>query len=412
MNFSFYIAKRYLLAKKSHNLINAISAISVVGVGVGAFALIVVLSVFNGFGLVIGKLIHSTTPDLLIEPTKGRWMDTAEINTEKLKTLPAIKAWVEAIEEDALFRFDDRQHIGRIRAVDISYGLTGILDSLLQEGSPLLEQNGVQQAVAGAGVAWFLGLHSMGEPQYIQIYVIGNQAKTTFAADPGFAMDVLPLGGVFASHQEVDEQWVYVPLNFAQKLMGIEQKINRIEVFAHSPKAVAQLQQQIKTALGPAFSVKNQFEQQETIYRILKSEKWAIYIILSFILIMATFNVIGSLTMLIVDKQRDSDILRKLGASFKLIRRIFFFEGLLISLAGGLIGLALGIGVVWLQQYFGLIRLGDGSGSFVIDFYPVDLQFGDIVLVLLTVLAIGGISSYITVDRLVRKLGRNAQIVS
>lgn len=404
MNFSFYIAKRYLLARKSHNLINVISLISVVGVGVGAFALIVVLSVFNGFGLVIGKLIHSTTPDLLIEPTQGRWIVVENLPSEGIKNLQGVKAWVEAIEEDALFRFDDKQHIGRLKAVSEAYAPTGILDSLLQEGNPELERFGQPYAVAGAGVAWFLGLHPAAEPQFLQIYVIGNQPANAIGPDPGFEMETIPLGGIFSAHQEVDEQWVLVPLHFAQRLMGLEHKINRIEVFADHQKSVDKLQKQIVALLGPEFTVKNQFEQQETIYKILKSEKWAIFIILAFILFMATFNVIGSLTMLIVDKQRDSDTLKKLGASNDLIRKIFLYEGLLISIAGGIIGLMLGIFVVWLQQYFGLIRLGNGSGSFVIDAYPVDLQGLDILLVMATVLAIGGISSFFTVDRLSRKL--------
>lgn len=404
MNFPFYIAKRYLLAKKSHNLINIISGISVAGIGVGAFALIVVLSVFNGFGKVIESLIDTTTPDLLIEARKGRYIPVDRFPSTAIAGFDEVRVVVEVLEEDALFRYQDKQHIGRIKAVSTSFSDTYVLDSLIIEGSPQLGQEGRQAAVAGVGVAWYLGLRADGRSGLLQIYVPGRGNASAFQPDQGFNMDAIHLGGIFSSQQEFDGQIVFVPIDFARKLLGLYGQASSFELYLREGAHVSKVKKQLNSVLGEDYLVKDSHEQQETLFNIMKSEKWAIFIILTFILFMATFNVIGSLTMLIVDKQKDTAILRQLGASAELIRKLFLAEGLLISTAGGIIGLLTGILVVWLQEAFGLIRLGDGSGNFVIDAYPVDLQWHDILLVLVTVLIIGGLSSFVTVRRLVKKV--------
>ncbi len=404
MNFPFYIAQRYLLAKKSHNLINIISWISVVGVAVGAFALIVVLSVFNGFELVIGQLVQRTTPDLLVEPRQGKWINRNQTMLSELADMQGVAHLVEVVEEDALFRFGDKQHIGRLKAVGSNYSETGILDSLLVEGSAQTESGQVFQAVAGAGVAWSLGLQSTTRLPVIQVYVPGNEAAASLAADPGFEVASIAVGGVFASQQDVDAQLVFVPLRFAQQLLALDNQVSYLEIYVRSDKDLKTVQKDAQALLGASFTVKDQIQQQETLYNIMKSEKGAIFIILTFILFMATFNVVGSLAMLIVDKQRDTEILKQLGASSKRIRDIFFIEGLLISLAGGMAGLLVGTFVVWLQETFGLIQLGNESGAFVINAYPVDFRFLDFLLVFLTVFVIGSVSSWLTVNRLVRKM--------
>ncbi|HQO49347.1 MAG TPA: FtsX-like permease family protein [Bacteroidales bacterium] len=403
MNFPFYIARRYLLSKKSHNLINVISAISMTGVGVGALALIVILSVFNGFELVIGKLVNSTTPDLLIETKAGRWIGMKTFPLESLKKIESVQQIVEVIEDDALFRYADKQHIGKIKAVSPNYMDLKILDSLMTEGNALLEANGTYQAVAGAGVAWFLNLR-LSDPDLLQVYVPGRGQMSVTNPEKGFNMDIIRLGGVFSSQQDIDNQVIIVPLEFARKLLDLPEKSSSVEVYLNRTDKSEPVRKQIQNAIGPGFTVKDRFEQQETLYNIMRSEKWAIFIILTFVLFMATFNVIGSLTMLVVDKQRDTTILQQLGATQKMIHRLFLFEGLLITLAGGVGGLLLGVIIVWIQQTFGVIRLGDGSGSFIIDAYPVDLQFNDVLLVLTTVIIIGSFSSFVTVQRLLRKI--------
>lgn len=403
MNFSFYIARRYLLAKKSHNLINVISAISMTGVGVGALALIVILSVFNGFELVIGKLVNSTTPDLMIETKAGRWIEMRTFPLESLKKIEGVQQIVEVIEDDALFRYSDKQHIGKIKAVSPNYLDLKILDSLMTEGIALLEANGNYLAVAGAGVAWFLNLRLSGA-DLLQVYVPGRGQVSVANPEKGFNMDIIRLGGVFSSQQDMDNQVIIVPLDFARKLLDLPEKSSSVEVYLNGTDKSEQVRKRIQNTIGPDFTVKNRFEQQETLYNIMRSEKWAIFIILTFILFMATFNVIGSLTMLVVDKQRDTTILQQLGATQTMIHRLFLFEGLLITLAGGIGGLVLGVIIVWIQQTFGVIRLGDGAGSFIIDAYPVDLHFNDVLLVLTTVIIIGSLSSFVTVRRLLSKI--------
>lgn len=375
-----------------------------VGVAVGAFALIVVLSVFNGFELVIGQLVQRTTPDLLVEPRQGKWINRNQAILNELADLQGVAHLVEVVEEDALFRFGDKQHIGRLKAVGPNYSETGILDSLLVEGSAQTESGQVFQAVAGAGVAWSLGLQSTTRLPVIQVYVPGNGAAASLAADPGFEVAGIAVGGVFASQQDVDAQLVFVPLRFAQQLLALDNQVSYLEIYVRSDKDLKTVQKDAQALLGAGFTVKDQIQQQETLYNIMKSEKGAIFIILTFILFMATFNVVGSMAMLIVDKQRDTEILKQLGASSKRIRDIFFIEGLLISLAGGMAGLLVGTFVVWLQETFGLIQLGNESGAFVINAYPVDFRFLDFLLVFLTVFVIGSVSSWLTVNRLVRKM--------
>ncbi|KAF0131482.1 MAG: hypothetical protein FD155_6 [Bacteroidetes bacterium] len=404
MNLPFYIAKRYLLAKKSHNLINIISAISVAGVGVGAFALIVVLSVFNGFEKVIGTMIDTTTPDLLIEPTAGKWIDMDSSALQELSGMKGVRGVVEVIEEDALFRYREKQHIGRIKAVGNNFQDLKVLDSLIVEGEALLSTEGVNQAVAGIGVAWYLGFQAGANFDLLQVYVPRRGNPGSFSIDQGFNVESIRVGGIFSSQQDFDGQIVYVPLAFARQLLELENKSSAVEVYLHQGADAKKIKQKIVSVTANNFTVKNRYEQQETLFNIMKSEKWAIFIILTFILFMATFNVIGSLTMLIVDKKKDTQILRQLGASPPVIRRLFLFEGLLISTAGGIIGLGLGIILVWIQEVFGVIGLGDGSGAFVIDAYPVDLQLMDVFVVLITVLVIGGFASFMTVKWLVKKL--------
>ncbi len=395
------------MAKKSHNLINVITMISVVGVGIGAFALIVVLSVFNGFEKVIGTMVDATTPDLLVTPKTGKWIDLNTFPLANIQAIDGVNTVVEVIEEDVLFSYNDKQHIGRIKGVAKSFEGLLLLDSLLVEGSALLSKDNLQQAVAGVGVAWFLGLPHESAFDLLQVYAPRRGNPSSFSLDNGFRVESIRVGGLFSSQQDYDGQMVYVPLAFARRLLELENQASSVEVYLKSGDKRGQIQKNIAAMTGVGFQVKDRYQQQETLFNIMKSEKWAIFIILTFILFMATFNVIGSLTMLVVDKQKDTQILRQLGASNTFISRLFLMEGLLISTAGGLIGLVLGVFLVWLQEFFGLIRLGDGTGAFIIDAYPVDLQMTDVLSVLLTVLVIGGLSSFLTVQRLSRKINRS-----
>ncbi len=403
MNVAFYIAKRYLVAKKSHNLINIITLISVVGVGVGAFALIVVLSVFNGFEKVITEMITAVSADLVIEPKTGKYFNNEDLKFENIESVPGIAFAVKVVEEDALFRYKDKQHIGKLKGVSLNYQTTGIFDSLMINGNFIIENETGEYAIAGAGVGWFLGLNTRNPAALLTVYVPKRGDPSSFSFEQAFNFRSLPVSGVFNSKQEMDETHVIVPIGFASELLGSQNEMTSIELFASKSVNLDMLQEKVESIVGNGFTVKNNMQQQETLYQIMRSEKWAIFFILTFILILATFNVIGSLTMLIVDKRKDIGILRKLGATPQLIKKLFLTEGVLITLSGGILGLVLGIAVVLVQQYFGLLKLGSETGTFIIDAYPVELKLMDIFKVFGVVFVIGWLSSVYTVRQIIKR---------
>lgn len=404
MNTPFFIAKRYLLAKKSHNLINIITMISVVGVGVGAFALIVVLSVFNGFEMVISSMVNQLSPDLVIEPVKGKTIKLADFPETQIQALPEVNQLIKILQEDALFRYDDKQHVGVIKGVSEPYTEVSQIDSLITAGDAILQFEQKRFAIAGAGVAWYLGINPRNPAALMQVYLPSRGNPSSFRFEQSFNQASIQVAGVFASQQELDGTLVIVPFDWAAELMEYDREVTSIELFTHPGVRIDGLKKSLKTMLREDFTIKDRIEQQETIYQIMKSEKWAIFIILSFILVMATFNIIGSLSMLIVDKRKDIQVLKILGADKTFLSRLFLTEGMLIAVLGGLIGLLAGVLLVLLQQEFGLLKLGSEAGAFVIDAYPVQLKIQDVLLVLATVTAIGGFAAVITVKMALKRI--------
>jgi len=404
LNTPFFIAKRYLLAKKSHNLINIITMISVVGVGVGAFALIVVLSVFNGFEMVISSMVNQLSPDLVIEPVKGKTIKLADFPETQIQALPEVNQLIKILQEDALFRYDDKQHVGVIKGVSEPYTEVSQIDSLITVGDAILQFEQKRFAIAGAGVAWYLGINPRNPAALMQVYLPSRGNPSSFQFEQSFNQASIQVAGVFASQQELDGTLVIVPFDWAAELMEYDQEVTSIELFTHPGARIDGLKKSLKTLLGEDFTIKDRIEQQETIYQIMKSEKWAIFIILSFILVMATFNIIGSLSMLIVDKRKDIQVLKILGADKTFLSRLFLTEGMLIAVLGGLIGLLAGVLLVLLQQEFGLLKLGSEAGAFVIDAYPVQLKIQDVMVVLATVTTIGGVAAVITVKMALKRI--------
>lgn len=404
MNTTFFFAKRYLLARKSHNLINIITWISVLGVGVGAFALIVVLSVFNGFEKVISTMISQLSADLVIEPANGKTIQLDTFPMEQILALDATRGVVKIVEEDALFRYGNRQHVGVLRGVSEGYEALTAMDSITIQGSLILEYSGQHYAMLGSGVAWYLDINPRNPAALLQVLVPSRGNPSVMQFEQAFNQDAISISGIYSSQQEMDATHVIVPYDWAAKLMEYEGMATSIDVFAKSKTSIKEFKQEIKQISGSDFLVKDQFEQQETLYQIMRSEKWAIYIILTFILIMATFNVIGSLSMLIVDKRKDINILKYLGADQIFLRRLFLAEGLMISVLGGIIGLLAGIILVLAQERFGLLKLGGELGAFVIDVYPVQLVWQDVMMVFLTVMVVGGLSAVFTVYKALKRI--------
>ncbi len=404
MRLPLFIANRYLLAKKSHNLINIITWISIVSVSVGAFALIVVLSAFNGLEQVVSSMSNLLAPDVQITAVKGKTIDLSAFPTERIEAIPGVEQVVPTIIEDALFRANDKQHIGQVKGVGLAYEQVERLGNVVFDDDDLvLHDDEADLALPGAGVAWYLGINAYDPYTLLRIYVPKRGNASSMSLENGFNSGVLTVRRVFATEQEVDQKVVLVPYPWLAELLDYDQKATAVELFLSPQADVGRVKKELKPLLGEGYAVKDQKEQQVTLYRVMRSEKWAVYVILTFILILATFNVVGSLSMLMIDKRKDTGILKAMGADNRLIKRIFLNEGLLISVAGGLIGLMLGIVLVLLQQRFGFVKFGTG-GNYVVEAYPVLLKFKDVLLIFATIVVVGGTSAFLTVRRAMRKM--------
>ncbi|HEC43957.1 MAG TPA: ABC transporter permease [Bacteroides sp.] len=401
MNLPFYIARRYLLAKKSQNAINIISGISIAGVAVGTMALITILSVFNGFDSIIKSLYNSFDPEIRITIVEGKTFDPGQYPFEKIEKHSSVAWYSEVLEENVLLRYGDRQHIATVKGVDDNFHHVTGIDSMIVDGDYSLWEKNRPKAVVGIGVAYHLaiGLNFLNP---INIYVIKRQGNISMNPEQAISRKFIFPSGMFSIEQEINSRYLLVPLQFARELLRYSTEVSAIEISLKEGIDKSLAEQEIQDILGTGFLVKNRNEQNELFYRIMKAEKWAIFFILSFILIIASFNIIGSLTMLILDKQGDIDTLDSLGASASLIKRIFLIEGWLISLTGAFIGIILGSLISWLQQEYGIIKL-TGSGSFIIDAYPVVFQFMDVVMVFFTVLGIGFLAAWLPVRYLSRQ---------
>lgn len=402
MNLSFYIARRYLLGKKSQNAINIISGISVIGVTVGTMALVIVLSVFNGFDSVVKSLFSTFDPDIKISAVEGKTFVPGPGLTGQIRAIPGVVAVSEVLEENVLLLYGDKQHIATIKGVDEFYQDVTGLDSMIYDGSMKLQDKNRSYAVVGQGVAYNLRIGlSFIDPMFV--YTIDRTSRFNMAQpEESIRRDFLYPSGIFAIEQDFDSRYVIVPIRFARELLSYEKAVSYLEVKLDPEYPPENVQAGISSLMGEGYHVKNREQQNALFYRVMKSEKWAIFLILTFILIIASFNIIGSLSMLIIDKKKDIITLRNMGAGNRLIGRIFLVEGWLISITGSVLGLALGTLISWIQQRFGLIRLS-GSGSFVIDSYPVKIETVDLLLIWITVLLIGLIAARYPVRQISRK---------
>ena len=401
MNLPFFIAKRYLISKKKQNIINIISAISVAGIIVGTMALIIVLSVFNGFNSLITTFFSDFDPDLKITPAEGKMFDPAQFNFEKLKNNADIIHYSEVIEEVALLKYGSQIYPATIKGVPDNYIQYTNIDSLIVNGSYTLKRDGINYAVVGQGVAYNLGVR-LSLADHIMIYVPKKGKQVSL--NPAHAINhnyIFP-AGIFSVLEEIDSKYILVSFDYAAELFESEQLVSSVELGISPSSNAKTVQKIIENILGDEFIVKNKYQQHDLIYKTMQSEKWAAYLILVFVLIIASFNILGSLSMLIIDKKEDILIFRSMGATSKIIRQIFLFEGWLISILGAVIGSVVGIFVCWLQIQFEIITL-PGNGSFVISAYPVEIIFSDIILVLSVVLLIGFIVSWYPVKFISQK---------
>jgi len=401
VKLSLYIAKRYLFAKKSRNAINIISSVSVAGVATGTMALIIILSVFNGLEKLVTTIFNTFDPDFRITAAEGKTFAADPAKLKLLSNINGVSCYSLTIEENALLKYEEKQFIATIKGVDENYARVSNIDSSMWEGKFMLRSdNGRAWAVPGIGIAQYLGIRiSFVNP--ILIYVPRRNADTDTNPDKAFNRDFIFPSGIFQVEQSYDSKYIYIPLDFARDLIEKPGLSSAIEIKLAGGVNADAVQKEIVKLYGSSFVVQNRFQQQELFYKVMQSERLAIFFILTLILIIASFNIIGSLTMLIIEKERDIEILKSLGADNNLIRKIFIIEGWMISIIGAAAGILLGFIVCWLQQRYGFIKLN--SDSLIMNSYPIVLKLKDFIIVPATVLLIGYWAAWYPVRYLTKK---------
>lgn len=404
MNVALHIARRYLLAKKSQNVINIISIISVCGVALSSLAMIVVLSGFNGLESLFSDMFSAFDPQLKVVPSTGKVFSIDHPGIVELKEYQNIEHWVETIEDQVLLRYDDRESPAFIKGVSDNYNAVTGLDRMMVDGVfRLYDDHGEPNAIVGYGLARTLGM-GVKFVNKIMLYAPSRTKNVSLInPDRNFNMRAIYPSGFFVINQpEYDQQYLIVPISLAKELFEYENTYSAIELSLKSDVSLKRAQKEIEAILGDDFTVLNQRQQHTELFKILIIEKWIAYLILCFILLIASFNMIGMLSMLMVDKHKDIDTLRSIGANRSLIQNVFMFEGWMISLLGACLGLMLGIMLVWAQQSFGLINFGGGVG-YIVDAYPVELRWRDVALIFTTVSLLDFLISWYTVRVVIRK---------
>lgn len=406
MNFPFYIARRYLFSKKSHNAINVISAISVCGVALATLALVCTLSVFNGFQDLVTTFFTAFDPQLKITAVRGKVFDGQDKRVLQLKKMPDVEVYSESLEDNVMVQYQGRQAMAVVKGVEDNFDQLTPIDSILfGRGDLLLHDEVVDYAIPGIQLLSTLG-SGIRFLDPLEIYAPRRGAKVNMA-NPSTAFvtgNLFSSGLVFAVNQEkYDASYILTSIDFARRLFQYTTEVSAINLKLKAGADTDAVKKHIQDLLGDDFLVQDRYEQQADTYRIMEIEKLISYLFLTFILMIACFNVIGSLSMLIIDKRDDVVTLRNLGASDRQIVRIFLFEGRMISFFGAFAGVVLGLLLCWLQQEYGLIALGS-SGSFVVDAYPISVHASDVLLIFITVLLIGFLSVWYPVRFLSKRL--------
>lgn len=398
MRLTLFIARRYLFSKKKQNAINIISAISMVGVMIGTTALIVVLSVFNGMDRLLQKSTDSFCADLVVFPDSGKFFDVDSVLREELGKNALIASYDEVVEEKALLKYGERLAPVIVKGVGPDFAEHTRFAEHILEGDFQLQSGEEYRAVIGYGVAAELGIGLRLLIPMIFYYPDRNGGTSVASLHTG---RVFP-SALFASQQDLENQYVLTDIDFARELFGIEGKVSKVEIKLSNPSRTEQVKKTLLEGTGNRYRIEDKFELNKAFYAMMKSEKLAVFLILLFILLVASFNIVGSISMLILDKKGDLGTYKALGMNTGRMISVFKTEGNLITGLGALLGLIVGVAICLLQEKFGIITLGDGS--YIVEAYPVQLVFKDIVLILATVLFIGYVASYFPVRYLVKKL--------
>ncbi|MBO4590110.1 MAG: FtsX-like permease family protein [Bacteroidaceae bacterium] len=406
VNLPLYIAQRYLFSKKSHNAINIISAISVCGVTLATLALVCTLSVFNGFHELVEKMFTNFDPDLKIEAAKGKTFVPTDSIYALLQATPGIDVVTETLEDNAMVQYKEKQAMATIKGVSDNFSnLTSFDNTLLGNGQFIFSDEVADYGIMGIQLVYTLNCgFSFVDP--LEVYAPKRGTRVNMA-NPMMNFTKKNLynpGLVFRVNQEeYDGSYIITSLDFARSLYGYDNEVSALELKVSPSARVKKVKKALRSVLGDAFTVKDRYEQQEEVFKIVEIEKFISYLFLCFILLIACFNIISSVSMLILDKEKNMTTLRSLGAGDELVRHIFIWEGHLITLCGAAVGLVLGVLLCLAQQHFGIVKLGS-AGSFVVDAYPVSVHLSDIVLVFVTVFVVSGLSVWLPVRMLARRL--------
>lgn len=410
MNFPFYIARRYLFSKKSTHAINVISLISVLGVAVATMALVVVLSGFNGFSDLVASFFTNFDPQLKIEAAQGKAMPADDPLLAKVRQRSDVAVATNSVEDQALAVYHDKQAMVTIKGVENNFdSLTHISNILYGDGDFTLQVANLEYGVLGIRLAQELGT-GVEWPDYLHIYAPQREGQYD-ATDPSNAFvkdSLISPGALFQVKQtKYDKGYIITSLDFARRIFNRQGEITSLELRMKPGVDIDKAKEEIQQLLGKNYIVLDRYEQQADTFNIMRIEKLFAYVFLTFILMVACFNIVGSLSMLIIDKKQDVVTLRNLGASDGQIRRIFLFEGRMISAIGAIIGIGLGLLLCWLQQTYGLVKLGDQAGNFVVNAYPISVHPEDIVMIFFTVIIVGWLSVWYPVRYMSKKLTKD-----
>ena len=403
MNLAFQIARRYLFSKKSTNAINIITLVSMGGIMVCSAAFILILSVFNGFeGLVI-SLYDTFYADIKIEAKEGKVFTISDEKIAEITELKGVNAVSKVLEENALLMYSDRQHIATVRGVDENYiKVTGIDTSIAFGDSFVVDLEGQQYAILGSGIDQALEVSLKDPLNKISVFMPNRGKRTSFFPVDEFRKREIMAWGIFAIQDDFDNQFMFVPLEFVQEILEYEDQISSIEVGLAPSARQDRVIREIEQIMGENFDVLSKYQQNAFLYRIMNIEKLAVYLILSFVLLIVAFNMIGSLSMVVIDKKEDIAILKTMGATDGLIKRIFLFEGVMQSLLALSIGFGIAITLLLAQIHYGIIEI-QGSGTFVVQYYPVEMEPGDFIIVAVIVILISVFASWFPASRAARQ---------
>ena len=407
MNFPFFIARRYLFSKKSTHVINVISSISVIGVAVATMALVIVLSVFNGFHDLVASLFTSFDPQLKVVPVEGKTAPSDDPILTQIRLLPEVDVATETVEDQALAIYQGKQAMVKIKGVEDNFSeLSHITDILYGDGTYSLHAANLEYGILGIRLAQTMGIGAQWDG-YLKIYAPKKEGQLDLSnPGEGFVADSLNSPGVLFSvrQSKYDKNYIVTSIAFARNLFGQQGMLSDLEIRLKEGSDLNAVKAEMQKIAGTKYKVLDRFEQQEDTFKIMSIEKLMAYIFLTFILGVACFNIIGSLSMLIIDKKNDVVTLRNLGANDKQITRVFLFEGRMIAVIGAVIGIGLGLLLCLLQQQYGFVRLGESEGSFIVDAYPVSVHYTDVAIIFVTVIAVGWLAVWYPVRALSKRL--------